>query len=323
MTYEPASGEAKNLGMPMPLGYPGLPTNSKTIDANLDSEGEGVIDVTADEKRDLLYVVTCEHSYWMVYDLKHPEKGYRLLGPKNEKAEMEKRYLLGQPNTLVDKDGRATEITADYRIVRYDPATDKVTLDALTLDGKSIPDTIAESLKRYKYSDCFDWRLAEDGRTAYLVFLSDLRLFQIDLGGKAGEPVRGKSVGNRVEGKHPDSRGSLSIAPDGTVYSAVRVDNETGFGRGYLHHCAKYDPKQNKMTDLGVFVVKNPDFFDFKGPPVRNPDGSEHPRHGFHKLPDGTLTPLHVILALIVARDGTVYATTIYPFTLLRITAMP
>ena len=209
MTYEPASGEAKNLGMPMPLGYPGLPTNSKTIDANLDSEGEGVIDVTADEKRDLLYVVTCEHSYWMVYDLKHPEKGYRLLGPKNEKAEMEKRDLLGQPNTLVDKDGRATEITADYRIVRYDPATDKVTLDALTLDGKSIPDTIAESLKRYKYSDCFDWRLAEDGRTAYLVFLSDLRLFQIDLGGKAGEPVRGKSVGNRVEGKHPDLRGSL------------------------------------------------------------------------------------------------------------------
>jgi hypothetical protein len=77
------------------------------------------------------------------------------------------------------------------------------------------------------------------------------------------------------------------------------------------------------MTDLGVLAVKNPDFFDFKGPPARNPDGSERPRHGFHELPDGTLTPLHVILALIVARDGTVYATTIYPFTLLRITTVP
>jgi len=43
------------------------------------------------------------------------------------------------------------------------------------------------------------------------------------------------------------------------------------------------------------------------------------PIHGHHTLPDGTLTPLHVIMALIVARDGTVYATTIYPFTLLKI----
>ena len=41
--------------------------------------------------------------------------------------------------------------------------------------------------------------------------------------------------------------------------------------------------------------------------------------HGFHTLPDGTLTPLHVIMALIVARDGTIYATTIYPFTLLKV----
>jgi hypothetical protein len=278
--------------------------------------------VTADEKRGLLYVVTCEHSYWMLYDLKHPEKGYRLLGPKNGTAEMKMRYLLGQPNTLVDKDGRATEITADYRIVRYDPATDQVTLDALTLDDKSIPDTIAEALKRYKYSDCFDWRLAGDGRTAYLVFLSDLRLFQIDLGGKVGEPVRGKSVGNRVQGKHPDSRGSISIGPDGRVYSAVRIDNETGFGTGLLHHLARFDPRTNRMADLGVVAVENPSFFDFQGPQARNQDGSLRPRHGFHTLPDGTLTPLHVILALIVARDGTVYATTIYPFTLLRITAV-
>ena len=51
--------------------------------------------------------------------------------------------------------------------------------------------------------------------------------------------------------------------------------------------------------------------------------GSLRPRHGYHTLPDGTLTPLHVVMALTVARDGTVYATTIYPFTLLRIPAVP
>jgi hypothetical protein len=68
-----------------------------------------------------------------------------------------------------------------------------------------------------------------------------------------------------------------------------------------------------------TWVVKNPDFFDFKGPRVRNPDGTLRPRHGYHTLPDSTLTPLHVVIGMIVARDGTVYATTIYPFTLLNI----
>ena len=76
------------------------------------------------------------------------------------------------------------------------------------------------------------------------------------------------------------------------------------------------------MVDLGIIAVKNPDFFDFKGPQAKNPDGSLRPRHGFHTLPDGTLTPLHVIMALIVAHDGTVYATTLAPFTLLRIGAV-
>ncbi len=73
------------------------------------------------------------------------------------------------------------------------------------------------------------------------------------------------------------------------------------------------------MDDLGVFAVKNPNFFDFAAGPKKNPDGSARPVHGYHKLPDGTLTPLHVIMSLIVARDGTIYATTIYPFTLMKI----
>ena len=39
-------------------------------------------------------------------------------------------------------------------------------------------------------------------------------------------------------------------------------------------------------------------------------------------LPDGTLTPLHVIMGMIVARDGTIYATTIYPYTLLKVESL-
>ena len=90
MTYDPATGKAKNLGMPMPLDDKRQPKGAK--------EGEGVIDVVADESRGLVYVITCEHQHWMLFDTKHPEKGYRDLGP----------LLRDQPNTLIDRQGRAT-----------------------------------------------------------------------------------------------------------------------------------------------------------------------------------------------------------------------
>ena len=64
-----------------------------------------------------------------------------------------------------------------------------------------------------------------------------------------------------------------------------------------------------------MLAVKNPDYFDFA---AKKPYS-----HGFHRLPDGTLTPLHVHMALMAARDGTIYATSIYPFTLIRIPPPP
>jgi hypothetical protein len=73
------------------------------------------------------------------------------------------------------------------------------------------------------------------------------------------------------------------------------------------------------MEDIGVIAVKNPDFFDFAAGPTKNSDGTSRPIHGYHTLPDGTLTPLHVIMAMTVAHDGTIYATVIYPLTLLKI----
>ena len=70
------------------------------------------------------------------------------------------------------------------------------------------------------------------------------------------------------------------------------------------------------MTDHGVLGVKNPDWFDFSP----GKDGKPKPwSHGFHKLPDGTYTPLHVHMALIQTKAGNFYATSIYPFTLLKI----
>lgn len=293
MVYDPVKDTAESLGRPMPL-------DDKRRAAGK-TEGEGVIDVTADEERGLIYIITCEEEHWLLYSMK--TRTYRDLGP----------ILRDQPNTIIDAQGRGTAITADYRIARYEPAKDRVTIDVLQVEGKPFADYVGKERVHP------DWRITPDGRTAYLQLLNDLRMFRIDLTGAAGQPVAATNLGERIKGAHPDSRGSISIGPDGRVYSAVRIDNTTKFGGGYLHHLIRHDPKSRAMDDLGVFAVRNPGFFDFTGAQAKNPDGGLRPRHGYHTLPDGTLTPLHVIMAMIVARNGTIYATTIYPFTLLKV----
>jgi hypothetical protein len=293
MVYDPATGDAENLGMPMPLDEQQIADGRK--------EGQGVIDVTADESRGLIYVITCEEQHWMLYDMKTTK--YRELGP----------ILRDQPNTLIDAKGRGTAITKNYQVARYDPARDKVTVDPLIVEGKPFANYLGANRVHP------DWRITPDGKTAYLQLLNDLRMFRVDLTGAAGQPVVATNLGDRIKGDNPDSRGSISIGPDGRVYSAVRIDNKTGFGKGYLHYLVRHDPATGSMDELGVFAVENPDFFDFAAGPGKNPDGTARPIHGYHTLPDGTLTPLHVILAVIVTSDGTIYATTLYPFTLLKI----
>ena len=186
-------------------------------------------------------------------------------------------------------------------------------MDALTVEGKPF----AEYLGAKRIHP--DWRITPDGRTAYLQLLDDLRMFRVDLTTATGQPVIATNLGERIKGNRPDSRGSICLGPDGRVYSATRIDNTTKFGTGYLHHLVRHDPMTRRMEDLGVFTVRNPNFFNFTGPQAKNPDGTLRPRHGYHTLPDGTLTPLHVIMSMIVARNGTIYATTIYPYTLLKV----
>ena len=291
--YDPANDVAENLGMPMPLTEAQIAAGKK--------EGQGIIDVTADESRGLIYVITCEEQHWLLYDMK--TKAYRELGP----------ILRDQPNTLIDFQGRGTAITADFKIARYNPATDKVSVDPLMVEGKPFREIISADRIHP------DWRITKDGKTAYLQLLNDLRMFRVDLSGASGQPVIATNLGNRMEGENPDSRGSISIAPNGNIYSVVRIDNKTGFGSAYLHHLVRWNLKSKKIDDMGVITVKNPDFFDFTGVQAKNPDGSLRPRHGYHTLPDGTLTPMYVIMAMIVTKDGNIYATTIYPFTLLRL----
>src|SRR5262249_36271212 len=144
--------------------------------------------------------------------------------------------------TLVDRKGRAHAVTKDNKVARYDPATNKVTVHDLVLDGgkgDALPKNFIPT-----------WNLAADGRTAYMLPMSDARLIAVDLGGGDG-PVKARRVAKLIAGDHPDSRSALSIAPDGRVYAVVRVDNKTDFGTGYLHHLTRYDPKSGRAEDLG------------------------------------------------------------------------
>jgi hypothetical protein len=275
MSYDPRTGEAANLGMPM--------------------KGQGVIDVVADEQRGLLYVITCEDQHWMVGDI--TGKAYRELGP----------LLVRYGATLIDADGRACAITADYQLAQYDPKTQKVTIRPIEVGGKRwSPEKEDASIPT--------WVLTADARRAYLILMGDPTLLEIELTGP-GQGARAASHGKMLAGKGADSRCALTLHPDGKVYALVRIDNTTGFGQGHLHHLVRFDPAARKMQDLGVLAVENPDFFDFE----KGPDGKK-PSHanGYHKLPDGTLTPLYHHMALTSCGDGTLYATVIAPFTLLR-----
>lgn len=281
MTYDPKTGIAQSLGMPYPKN--------------------GVIDVVADEGRGLLYIVTTANEtnpdrHWMLYDLK--TKKYRELGP----------LMTPYASTLIDKRGHAHSITRDFQICSYDPDSGKVTVRDLLVDGKAWEEPKAKAPP--------NWRIAADGRTAYLIMMRDSTLLEIDLLGE-GDKVLAKSRGKMIEANGFDSRGALTIAPDGRVYALGRVRNETGFGRElYLHHLLRYDPATGKNEDLGVLAVKNPDFFDF-GP---RPDGTKPPwSGGYRTLPDGTLTPSAVHQGLIAAKDGTFYALLLNPYTLFHI----
>ncbi|HVF10710.1 MAG TPA: hypothetical protein VNA16_07905, partial [Abditibacteriaceae bacterium] len=138
MTYDPKTGVAESLGMPYP--------------------GKGVIDVVADEGRGLIYVVTTASEkdpsrHWMLYDMK--TKAYRDLGP----------LVPAYATTLMDGKGRANVLTSGYQLAQYDPATGKVTVRDIFVGKQkwSGPQPAAPPT----------WQLATDGRTAYLVMMSD------------------------------------------------------------------------------------------------------------------------------------------------------
>ena len=208
MVYDPRTSQGENLGMPL--------------------AGQGLIDVTADERHGLIYVVTCEDQHWMLYDT--ATRKYRELGP----------LLTPYASTLLGADGRASVITKDFELAQYDPADGKITVRPIMLGGQKLTPSNSSAIPT--------WVLSADGRKAWLVLMNDPTLVEIDLAGK-GSSAPAVSHGKIIEGKNPDCRCALSLSPDGRLYAVVRVDNDTGFGSGYLHHLLRYDPRSGKYPD--------------------------------------------------------------------------
>src|SRR5262245_4514675 len=132
IVYDPATDTSENLGMPF--------------------QGEGVNDVTADEKAGLVYVVTCEDHHWMVLDLK--TKTYREPDPKLR--------LTPYAQTLIDSKGRAVVVTKDFKLARFDPKTGKLEV----LDFASDRNDIGRADDKLGPA-C--WALADGGKAAYLI----------------------------------------------------------------------------------------------------------------------------------------------------------
>ncbi len=259
--------------------------------------GHGVIDVVADEERNIMYIVTNHDATRGALWLRRPIEGDasdRWQGLYSEPT------FYGQ--TLIDRNGVSHVLSREGRLVSYDPETDALRVRPLEIDEKRF-----EAPERAPPT----WVVAADGATAYLVYMSEPMLYRLDLTSD-GDVVALEALGRAIDtDERTDSRCALSIGPDGRVYVAMRRRNDTGFGTGHLHHLVRYDPGAATMTDLGVLAVGNPDYFDFESATTR--------ANGFRKLSDDTLAPDVVHLAMMISRDGDAYVTFLYPFTVLHV----
>ncbi|MEN8203781.1 MAG: hypothetical protein ABFS28_14380 [Bacteroidota bacterium] len=279
LSYDPANGQASVLGQ-VPF------------------KGHGVSDVVYDEKRKKAYVTTCEDTgrlgLWYELD---PETGsFKGIGPLTSLFS----------TTVINQDGVAFTITRDCKIASYNPATGKTRERTITCNGNPV---------QYSYKSVQYMVMAKDRQTAYFIDMQDARLYEFDLSTDQGD-LQATDRGKMLRGEALDVRPNLHFGPDGKIYTAIlRKEKCPESGQEFsLNHIVCYDPNTNLSQDLGVLTVENDDFFDFS-----QVDTTRYPYHGFRRLPDGTLAPVQPCLALDVSPDGTLYCTTLYPFSLIRV----
>lgn len=276
------------------------PATGKAEHFGIPWPGHGVISVTPDESRGLCYVSTCsdgrpvESSHFMVLDLK--KRTYRDLG------DLAHSYAF----IVLDDKGRAYHPVRGGSIARYDPDKDRLDKLAATVDGAPAPRELTKD-------DCIlNWETSPDRKTLYAVEMTTNQLFAFDLTA-AGDTIPGRRLGALLPGAKATDCRALCVAPDGSAWAAV---SELGPPEGQVFHLVGYRPGSKAPKDYGPAGIANPNYTKFT-----DDQGKPLPwHHCVRKAKDGTLSPW-VPLGIAAAKDGSVYALTLAPFTLLKFKA--
>ena len=278
MVYDPSTGKTKVYEIPIPH--------------------QGIISVTPDESRGVAYISTCsderptESTHFMVLDL--------LTGKYRDLLDCRHMYSF----IVLDHLGRAYHPILGGKIARYDPKTGKLEQISQLIDGLP-PD--GESLLAHPQSHPINWEVSPDRKTLYSVAMSGNQLYSYDLTG-SGTTLPGKRLGKLVSNAIRTDCRALCVGPDGIVWAGV---NASFTGREDRLHLCSYKPGDKSPQDRGPIAIGNPDYTK-----MTDNSGKVLPHHhGVHRLPDGTMLPRYVVMGICAASDGTVYVTTLYPFT--------
>jgi hypothetical protein len=137
--------------------------------------------------------------------------------------------------------------------------------------------------------------------------MSGNQLYSFDLA-HDDHVLNGRPLGALLPDAEKTDCRALCVGADGTVWAGV--EGTYPGGRSELH-LVSYHPHSATIRDHGQLAISNPDY-------ARWQDEQGNPRpwhHGVERLADGTMVPRYVIMAICAARDGRVYLTTLYPFT--------
>ena len=283
-----------------PGGYPMVydPKTGKTKVYEIPIKHQGIISVTPDESRGVAYISTCsderpiESAHFMILNLKTGK--YRDL--------LDTRHMYAF--IVIDHLGRAYHPILGGEIARYDPKSDKLVRLKQTIDGKPPSN---ESNLAHPQSHPINWEISPDRKTLYAVAMSTNQLYSYDLTAE-GDTLRGRSLGKLIPKAEKTDCRAMCVAPDGTVWAGVAA---TFPKRGQFLHVASYRPGDTAPVDHGPIAIGNADYTTFTD--KSNKVLPHH--HGVYRLKDGTLLPRYVVMGICAASDGTVYVTTLYPFT--------
>jgi hypothetical protein len=205
---------------------------------------------------------------------------------------------------VLDHKDRAYHPILGGEIARFDPMGDRLERLKQTIDGQP---PSAESFLAHPEAHPINWEVSPDRKTLYAVAMSANALVSYDLTAE-GTVLPGRNLGKLIADATTTDCRAMCVGPDGTVWAGVCATTPVGFRL----HLVSYRPGEAAPQNHGPIAVGNPDYDVFS-----DADGKPLPyRHGMERMKDGTLAPRYVIMGICAASDGTVYVTTIYPFTL-------